>query len=53
MSNWPVVLLATAAVLLCRSQGDFWPVTVAKLAVLMMLFLGAVTVLGGLIVRLF
>jgi hypothetical protein len=51
MSNWPVVLLAIAATMLFRWQGDSWPVTVAKLVVLMGIVLAAVTILGIVIAR--
>ena len=51
MSDWPVVLLVIAATMLFRWQGDSWPVTVAKLVVLMGLVLAAVTILGIIIAR--
>ncbi len=51
MSNWPVVLLVIVATMLFRWQGESWPVTVAKLGVLIGLVLVAVTILGIIIAR--
>ena len=50
--NWPIVVLAFAATVLFRQQGDSWPVTVAKLVGLTGLFLAVVVILGVVIARL-
>jgi hypothetical protein len=51
-SNWPVVLLVAIAALVLRLQGGSWPVTVAKLAGLVVLALAVVAILGVVIARL-
>jgi hypothetical protein len=42
-----VFLLVVTAVLLFRWQGDSWPVTLAKLAIIVLLSLVAVVLLGS------
>jgi hypothetical protein len=51
MEHWLLFLLLTVAALLFRGSGDSWPVTVAKLALLVVLVLVAVAVLGGVRLR--
>jgi hypothetical protein len=46
VNNWPVVLLAATAALLFRRQGDSWPVTMAKMAGLAVVYLTVVTIAG-------
>jgi hypothetical protein len=43
------LLLAIAAVLVLRRQGNSWPMTVAKLAGIGVIYLAAVTILGSVI----
>ena len=46
MINWPIVILVFTATLAFRWQGDSWPVIVAKLVGLVVLFLVVVVTLS-------
>ena len=46
VSNWPALLLAIAVVLVLRWQDNSWPMTVAKLVGIGVIYLAVVTILG-------
>ena len=52
MSNWPALLLVITVVLVLRWQGNSWPMTVAKLVGLGVIYLAVVTILGIVVARL-
>lgn len=51
MDSWSIMVLLSAAALVFRWNGDSWPDTITMLSVLVVLFLIAGAVLGGLVVR--
>jgi hypothetical protein len=52
VSNWPALLLTITVVLVLRWQGNSWPMAVAKLVGMGVIYLAVVTILGIVIARL-
>jgi len=52
VSNWPALILVTTVVLVLRWQGNSWPLTVAKLVGMGVIYLAVVTIHGIVIARL-